>query len=279
MNFSVFSRYLASAIDDRYSIKYLHSVESMAKRSQRCSDINISMCKIKKQVASNHVVTTGSACVLRWPWKVATSQLQASNQTFVITTSQVVTKSDLSSDTAWEAEFIPMKWQRSEKFSLNHATVHEIPLPCSDDQAITLILISTESLHTQKVLSQWRSDPLQSSRSQLCQQKEDESEFQTANEKQSLCYVLSETASENDKFSLHCYLLCTDEDGTYFLQDHGNKAQLRTLKDFQSTEKPKGSIILKNEEAEAVLAFGDKDEVLPLFFLKNTKGKVKLSLF
>ena len=231
------------------------------------------MCKIKKQVAGNHLVTTGSACVLRWPLEVATSQPQATNQACVVTTSQVVTKSDLSSDTAWKAEFIPMKWQRSEKFSLNHATVHEIPFKCSSDQAITLILITTESLHRQKRLSRWRSDQLQSSRSQLCQQEEDESEFQKANEKQSLCFVLSETASENDKFSLQCYLLCMDESGSYFLQDHGNKAELRTLKDFQSTEKPKGSIILNGKgEAEGVLAFGDKDEVLPLFFVQNTQG-------
>lgn len=173
-----------------------------------------------------------------------------------------------------------MKWQRSEKFSLNDAVVHEVSIPC--DHAITLTLIPTKSLHTQKRLSRLRSDQLQASRSQLCHQKENELEFQATlcklrtDGKQPLCFVLSETTSDNDKFSLHCYQLCTDESGSYFLQDHGNKAQLRTLKDFQSTEKPRGSIIL-NEDRDALgfLAFDDKDEILPLFLVQSSNADGK----
>ncbi|KAL9988352.1 hypothetical protein ACROYT_G002788 [Oculina patagonica] len=225
------------------------------------------MCKIKKQVAGNHLVTTGSACVLKWP----SSSSEARNQTFVVTTSQVVGKCDLNSSTVWKAEFLPLRWwQRSEQFSLNDCTFHEVSIPCSQNHAITLILIPTESLHSQKWLSGWRPDQLQSSRFQLCHQKENELESQTTDGKQPLCFVLAETASEKDKFSIQCYQLCTDESGSYFLQNHGNKAQLRTLKDFQSTEKPRGSVIL-NEDGHALgfLAFGENDEILPLFLGQN----------
>lgn len=242
------------------------------------NDINISMCKIKKQVAGNHLVTTGSACVLRWPCEIefASSKEQGKNRTFVVTTSQVFSQRDSNSKTAWRAEFLQFKWwSGKEKFSLNDATVYEVAIP-SQNHTITLTFIPTETLHDQKFMSKWRSDQLKTSRSQLCQQKDKtcNEEFETAGRKQSLCFVLSETAMEGDKFTLHCYQLCRDESESYFLQAHGNKAEIRTLKDFHPREKPKGSVIL-NERGYAVglLAFGSNDEILPLFFAQNMQSK------
>ena len=251
----------------------------MAQSKRVSSDINISMCRIKKQVAGNHLVATGSACVLRWPWEIefASSEAQGKNRAFVITTSQVFSQRDSNSKTAWIADFLPLKWSiGKEKFSLNGVAVYEVLIP-SQNHAITLTFIPTETLHNQKIMSRWRTDRLNASRSQLCHQKDktyNEEELQAADRKQLLCFVISETAMEEDKFILHCYRLCEDGSESYFLQDHGNKAEIRTLKDFQSSEKPKGSIIL-NESGDAVglLAFGDKDEVLPLFFAQNMPGK------
>lgn len=273
-----------SAIDRLTTHKLPEEKKNMAQSKQETRDINISMCKIKKQVAGNHLVTTGSACVVRWPWEIefATSKAQGQNRTFVVTTSDVFSQRDSNLNTTWRAEFLPLKWwSRSEKFSLNDVTVHEVPIT-SQNHAITLTFIPTETLHKQKKMSKWRTDQLKTSRSQLCHQKDktcNEVGFQAADSKQPLCFVLSETALEDDKFTLHCYLLSRDESGSYFLQDHGNKAQIRTLKDFHSSEKPRGSVIL-NESGHAVglLAFGDKDEILPLFFAQNMQGKFRYNL-
>lgn len=248
----------------------------MAQSKQESSGINISMCKIKKEVAGNHLVTTGSACVLRWPWEIefASSKAQGKNRTFVVTTSEVFSQRDSNSKTAWRADFLPLtRWSRSEKFSLNGVTVHEVPVP-SQKHAITLTFIPTETLHNQKTMSKWRTDQLKTSRAKLCHHK-DETCNEAADRKQLLCFVLLETTLEDDKFSLRCYVLCRNESGSYFLHDHGNKAEIRTLKDFHSSEKPRGSVIL-NESGHVVglLAFGDIDEILPLFFAQNMQGKL-----
>ena len=251
----------------------------MAQSKRVSSNIDISMCKIKKQVAGNLLVTTGSACVLRWPWEIefASSEAQGKNRAFVVTTSQVFSQRDSNSKTAWRADFQPLKWSiGKDKFSLNGVAVYEVPIP-SQNHAITLTFIPTETLHNQKIFSKLRTDQLKVSRSQLCHREDktyNEEEFEAADKKQRLCFVISETAMEEDKFILHCYQLCRDGSGSYFLQDHGNKAEIRTLKDFQSSEKPKGSVIL-NESGDPVglLAFGDKDEILPLFFAQITQGK------
>ena len=72
-----------------------------------------------------------------------------------------------------------------------------------------------------------------------------------------------------------------DENGSYYLQVHGNKAELKSLKEFDRYEYPVGSVIL-NDRSEVVgfLAFGEKDEVLPLFiFPEDQQGKLVLSSF
>lgn len=144
----------------------------------------------------------------------------------------------------------------------------------SQKHAITLTFIPTETLHNQKTMSKWRTDQLKTSRAKLCHHK-DETCNEAADRKQLLCFVLLETTLEDDKFSLRCYVLCRNESGSYFLHDHGNKAEIRTLKDFHSSEKPRGSVIL-NESGHVVglLAFGDIDEILPLFFAQNMQGKL-----
>ena len=262
----------------------------MAQSKQEGSDINISMCKIKKQVPGNHLVTTGSACVVRWPWEIefGSSKAQGKDATFVVTTSQVFSQCDSKSKAAWRADFQPLPlplplnwWRSSEKFSLNDVTVYEVPIPTSiQNHAITLTFIPTETLHSQKKLSKVRTDELKKTRSQPCHQPcRNEAEFQAHDRKQLLCYVLVETTLEDDKISLHCYLLCRNESGSYFLQYHGNKSEIRTLKDFDSSEKPRGSVIL-NESGHVVglLAFGDEDEIVPVFFERNMQGKFHYNL-
>ena len=248
-------------------------------QSRQGGDIQSSMCQIRKQVPGKQFATTGSACVLEWPWKLGEHQGQTTTQTataaetFLVTTSQVVSKTDLNSDTAWKADFLAIrKLLGTEKFSLNSVPAYEVAIP---RQEITLILIPTEPLRKQIKLPLLRGTEFPSARSQLCYKRERDSEFKATDAKQSLyCYVLSESASLNNKFVLQCYLLCVDESRSYFLQAHGSKAKLRKAEDFQSTEKPKGSVIL-NEDGYIVgfLAFSDEDEILPLFFPRNVQGK------
>lgn len=253
----------------------------MAQSRQESRKISDSMCNIRKQVPGNELATTGSACVLRWPWGIGKLHGQTpTTQTFVVTTSQVVSKSDLSSKTAWKADFLPVKWLGTEKFSLNGVPVQEVPIP-SQNHKVSLILIPTESLHKQKKMSRIRENELQSVRPQLCHQRASESEHQgqAADAKQPLyCYVLLEISSSTDgKFSLQSYLLCMEESGSYFLQAIGNKAKLKTSGDFQPMEKPRGSVILNEREyVVGFLAFNDKDEILPLFFPDNLQGMLYL---
>ena len=245
----------------------------MAQRQGRRS-IEHSICQIRKQVPGNQFATTGSACVLIWPWKLGQGQTSSATETFLVTTSQVVKKADLSSHTAWKAEFLAVrKFLGSEKFSLNSVPVYEEP---TQSQEITLIFIPTESLKNQIKLSLLRGNEFTSARSQPCYRRESDLECKATDGKQLLyCFVLSESASSNDKFALQCYLLHLDEGGSNFLQAHGSEAKLRKAEDFQYTEKPKGSVIL-NEHGCIVglLAFSDQDdhEILPLFFPQNVQG-------
>lgn len=251
----------------------------MAHSRQGGGNIQSSMCQIRKQVPGNQFATTGSACVLTWPWKLeerqgqTTTQTATAAETFLVTTSQVVNKLDLNSNTAWKADFLTIrKSLGTERFSLNNVPVYEVATP---SQEITLILIPTDALRKQMKWSLFRGNQFQSVRSQLCYQRGSDSEFKASDPKQLLyCYVLSESSSSNNKFSLQCYLLYLDECGSYFLQTHGSKAKLRTAEDFPSTEKPKGSVIL-SEDGYIVgfLAFSDEDEILPLFFPRNVQGK------
>ena len=243
------------------------------------TDILSSMCQIRKQVPGNQFATTGSACVLKWPWKLeehlgqTTTQTATEAETFLVTTSQVVSKLDLNSRTAWKADFLAIrKWLGTETFSLISVPVYEVAIP---SQEISLILIPTEPLRKQIKLPLVRGKEFSSARSQLCYQRESDSELKTTDAKPLLyCYVLSESSWSKNKFDLQCYLLCLDEGSSYFLQAHGSKAKLRTAEDFQSTEKPKGSVIL-NEDGYIVgfLAFSDDDEIFPLFFPQNVQGK------
>ena len=274
------------------TITYNHrllSVKSMAQSRQGGRNIERSMCQIRTQVPGNQFATTGSACVLIWPWKLeglqgqtttATARARAT-ETFLVTTSQVVNKKDLNSNTAWKADFLAVKkLLGTETFSLNSVPVYEVALPIASKE-ITLILIPTESLRKQIKLPLFRGNEFPSARSQLCYQIGSDSEFKATDAKQLLyCYVLSESASSKDKFALQCYLLYLDESGSHFLQAHGSKAKLRTAEHFQSTEKPKGSVIL-NEDGYIVgfLAFSDEDEILPLFFPQNVHGKQTLTNF
>lgn len=247
----------------------------MAQR-QGGRNIEHSICQIRKQVPGNQFATTGSACVLIWPWTLDQDQTSASpaTETFLVTTSQVVKKADLSSHTAWKAEFLAVrKFLGSEKFSLHSVPVYEEP---TQSQEITLILIPTRPLKNQIKLSLIRGNEFPSARSQPCSRRESDLECKATNAKRLLyCYVLSESASSNDKFALQCYLLHLDEGGSYFLQAHGSEAKLRKAEDFQYTEKPKGSVIL-NEHGYIVgfLAFSNEDdhEILPLFFPQNVQG-------
>ena len=239
------------------------------------------MCKIQKQVQGSHLVTNGSACIVKFPshWEITSepdqspeSYVNQCNQTFVVTTSQVVCKADLTSGTPWTAQFLPNKWFKvsTEKFSLNSVPFLEMPIP---GQEITLMLFPTEPLHKQKTLSRLWGNGLQSARPQLCH----ELQPATDTKQELICFVLSETSS-TDKLRLQCYVLSTDKSGSHFLHPHGNKAKLKTLEDFQPTERPMGSVIL-NEVGYVVgfLAFGDKDEILPLFFRQNLQGMLKLN--
>lgn len=247
--------------------------------AQGGKDIINRVCKIRQEAPGNVFETTGSACILEMvnlPRQRSAAKLTSENQTFLVTTSQVMLR--LSGyETAWQAEFLPRTdllsriFNTEECYNLTDVACHEVQVAGHETY---LILISTESLHEQKYISSLRKNEFRSTRSLPCIQKESESELEATNatQEQLFCYVLTEIASSN-KFSLKCYLLNKDERGSYFLQPHGNEAKLRKLEDFQQTESPKGSVILNSGGyVVGLLAFGDKSEVVPVFLPRNLQG-------
>ena len=247
-------------------------INSMAQSKRR---IDLSVCKIRKEVPGNLFATAGSACVLEWPGDIASSS-ETGGRAFLVTTSQVLSKGDLNSSVACTADFLSLKRGSIETFGLNNVPFCEKHL--SDQNiGISLILIPTEALHKQKRLSSVRKNTFQSERSQLCHSSKSRLEAADAKPEKLYCYVLCETASPGDKFHLQSYLLGVDECGSYFLQFHGNKSKLRSLQDFHRsdrTENPIGSVILNNDaKVVGFLAFDEKDEILPLFLPHDVKGK------
>ena len=237
--------------------------------------VNLSVSKIRKEVPGNHLATAGSACVLEWPGDRASSSV---DRTFLVTTSQVLSKRDLTSSAACTAEFLPLKSGNTEKFDLNNVPHYEKQLP-DKNIGISLILIPTEELHKKKRFSRVRKNTFQSDRSQLCRSSKSEHEAANAKLEKLHCFVLCETASEGDKFFLQSYLLDVDECGSYFLQFHGNKSKLRALQDFHRsdrTESPIGSVILNNDaKVVGFLAYDEKDEIVPLFLPHDMKGNIR----
>lgn len=243
-------------------------INSMAQSKRAIHD---SVSKIRKQVPGNILATAGSACVLEWPWEIDhASSLDREDKIFLACSSQVVSKSELNSSNVCTANFLSLGWGGKKTSCLNHIQLQEVQL----NKDISLILIPVELLHKQRVFSRFRKNEFLSDRPQLC------SKSRPDNNCKLYCHVVREIGP-GDTFDLQCYLLKVDENGSYYLQVHGNKAELKSLKEFDRYEYPVGSVIL-NDRSEVVgfLAFGEKDEVLPLFiFPEDQQGKLVLSSF
>lgn len=226
--------------------------------------IHDSVSNIRKQVPGNIFATAGSACVLEWPWKIDhASSLDREDKIFLACSSQVVSKSELNSSNVCTANFLSLGWGGKKTSCLNHIQLQEVQL----NKDISLILIPVELLHKQRRLSWLRKNEFLSDRPQPC------SKSRPDNNCKLYCHVVREIGP-GDTFDLQCYLLKVDENGSYYLQVHGNKAELKSLKDFDRYEYPVGSVIL-NDTSEVVgfLAFGEKDEILPLFiFPEDQQG-------
>lgn len=230
--------------------------------------IHDSVSKIRKEVPGNTLATAGSACVLEWPWKMdQASSLDREDKIVLACSSQVVSKSELNSSNVCTANFLSLGRGRKKTSDsrLNHIQLKEVQL----NKDISLILIPAELLHKQRRLSWLRKNEFLSDRPQLCSKSRPDYNCKL------YCHVVREVGPR-DTFDLQCYLLKMNENGSYYLQVHGNKAELKSLKDFDRYEYPIGSVIL-NDTSEVVgfLAFGEKDEVLPLFiFPEDQQGKL-----
>ena len=259
--------------------------------AQKRRPVNLSASKIRKEDPGEHLSTVGSAWVLELPLDIAgtephhqatASRSEKKRKTFLVTTSQVVTKNDVSSQAACEAAFLPVGWGSTKAFGLNNVPCRDVLIRGQTNEEMSLILIPTEPLHKQRFLSIMRRNEFQLDRAQLCHRcKESQNPEEAEDEPgRRYCYVMCENAAENDKsFRLRSYVLETEADGSFFLQPTGNKAKLRKLEDFDRTENPKGSIIL-NENGQAVgfLAFGKNDKIHPLFLPQNLQGMLSISI-
>lgn len=248
--------------------------------AQNKRSIDLSVCKILKEQPGNHLATVGSACILECPWEIDPHLQEAAcsseiSHTFLMMTSQVVSKDDLNSSAACKAEFLPLKSGNTQTYTLNELPLHEVQLISGQNRDISLILISTKELHKQRRMSKYRSNQFQSDRAQRYRSRKSEPEATDSNLQKQYCYVMCEAGS--DKFTLQSYWLTTDQCGSYFLQFPGNKSvKLRTLADFRRsdrTESPIGSVILNSDgEVEGFLSFDESDMILPLFLPNNLRG-------
>lgn len=254
--------------------------------AQNKRSVDLSASKIRKEDPGKHLSTVGSAWVLEWPWdmvgtgpqpQATASRSGETSQTFLVTTTQVVTENDVTSQAACEAAFLPVDWWSTKAFGLNNVPFRDVQISRQTDDEISLIFIPTEPLHKQRPLSRVRRNEFRLDRAQLCHRRKESEHPEDAEDEPGrfYCYVMYENAAESDKsFRLRGYVLETEADGSFFLQPTGNKAKLRKLEDFDRTENPKGSIIL-NENGHAVgfLAFGKNDEIQPLFLSQNLQGR------
>ncbi|XP_066021975.1 uncharacterized protein [Pocillopora verrucosa] len=240
----------------------------MAEGGSGSADISLSMGIVREEVKKDRFKTIGSACIIRYPSSPKKSPLdpkaasveQKEYVCVLATTSEVVSKADLTSSKKFWVQFSSDKlWC---KFSLDNVEFMEMR-PSNEASSLTLFPIKSSLKQTQSsrlILG----DDWTPNRSQPCYQAQSKTEVKdTKNEL--ICYVLAEDVSTG-KFRPACYFLSVDERGSYYLHPHGNKAIMKKLGDFQSTEKPKGSVIL-NEDKYVVgfLAFGDTNEIHPFF--------------
>lgn len=252
----------------------LQFVVSKASMAQSNRNVQVSVGRIKKQVPGCHLETVGSACVVEFPGDYSANQASTSvslkDQTFLVTTSQVIKKSELLSSKSCTADFSPVKWGGIQTFQLNSSSPDDVQEACiPGEHEISLIYIPTEPFHKQKFFSRlFSKDNFQSNRSQLCYRGSCQSGSQAfpGSKPEFYCYVLHGD-KPGDKFDLRCYALEVDQSRSYYLQVLGNKAKLRRLEDFSRHEYPKGSVILnEKEEVVGFLAFGDDDKIVPVFF-------------
>lgn len=240
--------------------------------AQSNRNIRVSVGRIQEQVPGCHLETVGSACVVQIPADFDGKQASSSvrkDQTFLVTTSQVIKKRGLLFSKTCRADFLPVKWGGIQRFELNGSSLDDAQEVCiPGENKISLIYIPTELLHKQGFLSWIRRNNFRSDRSQLSY-KVDESRSQAvagSKPEDLYCYVLRESSFPGDKFDLHCYALNVDESRSYYLRVLGNNAKLRRLEDFSRNEYPKGSVIL-NEQEKVVgfLAFGEDEKISPVF--------------
>ena len=262
------------------------SAWNMAEGGSGSVDISLSMGMVRKRVQGNCFVTIGGVSIIKYPSlqkesppdpsQNAASVEQKNYKTVVATTSEVVSKADLTSSTPWRVEFLPDKWYKrnTEKFSLVGVEFMEMHL---SNEASSLMLFPTESLHKETLFPQFISrNDWASNRSQSCYQAQRKTKVKDT-KIELICYVLVANDATG-KFHVACYVLSVDEHGSYYLHPHGNKAKLKKLDDFQPTERPKGSVIL-NEDGYVVgfLAFSDTDEIHPLFLPDYLQGMLLLN--
>ena len=254
---------------------------NMAEGGSGSADISLSMGIVREEVKKDRFKTIGSACIIRYPSSPKKSPLdpkaasveQKEYACVLATTSEVVSKADLTSSKKFWVQFSSDKlWC---KFSLDNVEFMEMR-PSNEASSLTLFPIKSSLKQTQSsrlILG----DDWTPNRSQPCYQAQSKTEVKdTKNEL--ICYVLAEDVSTG-KFRPACYFLSVDERGSYYLHPHGNKAIMKKLGDFQSTEKPKGSVIL-NEDKYVVgfLAFGDTNEIHPFFLPDYLQGMLLLEV-
>lgn len=255
-------------------VKEARSIFWKVRMAQTNRPIALSVCKISKEVPGDYLSTTGSACILEWhleSMEATACQSEIRNQTFLATTSQVVTESDLTSSTACKADFLPVSWWSSTTYGLNNAQIKDDPISDQPDDDIRFVLIPTEQLHKQRWFSGWRRNEFQLDRPQIAQTCKATEPAPEVNDGQLYCYVMRENVPEKP-FRLQCYLIEREENGAFFLRASGNQSRLRTLEDFDSTESPMGSPIRDKNGVVGFLAFGRNHEIRPLFFPQNREG-------
>ena len=250
----------------------------MAQSKSRVRPLKLSVCKIRKEIQGQVLVTVGSGCILElgWLWEMEERQNSLTDrkgQIFLVTTNQVIKKTDLNQE-AFKADFLPVKRGGIQTFNLNRIPLDEvIELPISGQNEISLIFIPTEPLYKQRLIPWFSRREFQSIRCQHGQKNSGESGSQAAKRKpeEFHCYVVRENDA-GDTFDLKGYALAVDENCSHYLRVPGNNSKLRKLEDFSNNEFPKGSVIM-NEQEEIVqfLAFGKDDEILPVFFPQGIK--------
>ena len=256
-------------------------------RSKIISKVELSVCRFRKLLSSGQSkVTVGSGCVVN----LKSNSDESKCGVFLITTTQVVTKADLLSNTGITVEFLDGRNGKLLSFDLDFKDVSGIPdaipgrvlenkeaRPEMEQESFVIIPVQKFD-NRYAITKKLFAFNLEKKRPMPCSYQSNEHLRSAISSRQVLCYVICDDR-RNDGFYTEPYCLEFCKDTNEFVLtsalSRDDADVMKSFKDFHKEEKPKGALLL-NAEGKFVgmlgIARSDERKPFPLFLPTVNKG-------